>query len=111
MTPQECHLNLKQATAGMTLARNLLDAKGQVLMTQGSQLSASTLTALARRNVTKLWVLLDAPTQTTDLKVMEAAQRLHHKERLTRLFRHVGENPDGRHLMHLMARYREVELP
>lgn len=110
MNPQECHLTLAQATAGMTLARNLLDAKGQVLMTQGTQLSSTTLTALARRDVTKLWVLLEAPTQATDLKVLEAAQRRHHKERLARLFRHVGENPDGHHLMNLMARYREVEL-
>lgn len=110
MNPQECHLTLEQATAGMTLARNLLDAKGRVLMPHGTQLSAATITVLARRDVTKLWVLLETPTQATDIKSLEAAQRQHHKERLARLFRHVGENPDGRHLMNLMAHYREVEL-
>lgn len=54
--------------------------------------------------------LLDTAEPAADLKAREAAQRLHHQERLVRLFRHVGENPDGRHLMNLMARYREVEL-
>ena len=78
-------------------------------MTQGAQLSASSIAGLARRDVTKFWVLLDAAEPTADLKAREAARRQHHQARLARLFRHVGENPEGRELMNLMARYREIE--
>ena len=109
MTPQELHLPLEQATAGMTLARNLLDAKGQILMTQGMQLNATSIAGLARRDVTKLWVRCDETEQTTDFKAQEAAQRQHHKERLAQLFRHIGETPEGRSLMNLMAHYRKID--
>jgi hypothetical protein len=46
-----------------------------------------------------------------DTSAQEAARRQHHRERLTRLFRRIGDSADDRYLLELMRRYRGVELP
>lgn len=48
---------------------------------------------------------------STDIKQQKAALRPHHRERLTRLFRHVGDTPDERYLLDIMTRYRRIEAP
>ena len=108
MSSLEIHLTLAHARAGMMLARSVLDAQGQILMAQSTELSDPTLTALHRRDITELWVL-DPQPQTADLKAQEGALRQHHKERLTRLFRHIGESADDHYLMDIMTRYRGLE--
>lgn len=108
MSNVEIHLTLEHARAGMTLARDLLDARGQILMTQGTELSDATINALHRRDVTELWVF-DLQPQAADLKAQEAALRQHHTVRLARLFRHIGESAEDRYLMDIMTRYRGLE--
>ncbi len=110
MINQELHLRLEHAKAGMTLARALIDTRGEVLMAPGMELSDATIAALHRRNVTELWVL-DLQPQAADPKNQEAALRQHHHGRLARLFRHVNESPDHRYLLDLMTRYRGTEAP
>jgi uncharacterized protein YfeS len=39
----------------------------------------------------------------------EAALRQYHRERLARLFRHIGDNADDRYLLDLMTHYRGLE--
>ena len=110
MNRQELHLPLDQASAGMTLARDLLDARGQVLMAQGTELGDAALATLHRRDVTAVWVF-DTEQANPDLQAQEAALRQHHQERLARLFRHVGDAADDRHLQDLMVRYRGLAAP
>ncbi len=47
--------------------------------------------------------------EVNDLQTQEAALRLHHHERLARLFRHVSDNADDRYLRDIVTRYRKVE--
>lgn len=108
MTNRELPLALEQARAGMTLARPLLGARGQVLMAACTELSDTTIAALHRRDVTELWVF-DSQQHAADPKAQEAALRQHHQQRLARLFRHVGESADDRYLLDLMTRYRGLD--
>lgn len=108
MSSLEHHLLLEHAKAGMKLARVLLDPKGQILMVQGTELSDAAIVALHRRGVTELWVH-DIGSQTVGLQAQEAVLRQHHRERLARLFRRVGEGADDRYLLEIMTQYRGVE--
>lgn len=108
MSDLELRLSLEQARAGMRLARALLDANGQVLMTQDTQLSDSALHVLRRRDITELWVY-DPQAQSIDHEAQNAVLRQHHRERLARLFRHAAQNPDDRFLLALMTRYRQLD--
>jgi hypothetical protein len=47
--------------------------------------------------------------QSADTKPQDAARRQHHKERLAKLFRHIGKSPEGRRLLDILTRYREAE--
>lgn len=110
MSKQELHLTLEEARAGMTLARAVLDPRGQVLVASGAELSDATISALRRRDTTELWVL--APElPAADLMAQEAARRRHHKERLAQLFRHATDGAEDCHLRELIVRYRGAELP
>ncbi len=42
-------------------------------------------------------------------KDQEAALRQRQQERLARLFRQVGDSADGRYLLQIMTRYRELK--
>lgn len=44
-----------------------------------------------------------------DTEEQKAALRQHHQERLSRLFRLVGESADDRYLLDIMTRYRGME--
>lgn len=44
-------VHLEHATPGMTLSDNILDKQGQVLLAQGTVLTAATLAALARHDI------------------------------------------------------------
>lgn len=44
-------VNLEQATPGMTLSDAILDKQGQILLAQGTVLTAATLAALARHDI------------------------------------------------------------
>lgn len=110
MTAVEQQISLAQAEAGMVLARDLLDAKGQVLMGRNTALSHANIAALQRRDIACVWVFADGPPSPESPLQDPAA--LHHRTlRLERLFRHVGESEDGRYLMHLMARHWGVKRP
>ena len=44
-----------------------------------------------------------------DTEARQVALRLHHRERLTRLFRHGGDSVDDHYLLGIMRRYRGIE--
>ena len=107
MSSPELHLTLEQAKAGMMLARAVVDANGQLLMAQGTELSDTAIAALHRRNVKEICVF-DPQQQAADIKADEVALRQHHQARMARLFRHGGNSADDCYLRDLMTRYRGV---
>jgi len=88
MTEQSREVDLGQASAGMELACDLVDARGTVLLQQGSVLSDSLLAALARRGVARLRVL-GAPDGARDDGGDTAREQV--DTRLAHLFRHGAE--------------------
>jgi hypothetical protein len=43
-----------------------------------------------------------------DIAARQVALRLHHRERLTRLFRHIGDSADDHYLLGIVHRYRGI---
>ncbi|WEF34766.1 hypothetical protein [Pseudoduganella chitinolytica] len=79
---------LEDASAGMILAADLLDAHGTVLVPRETALTEGLLAALRRRGVERCVV---APDVDVDLAVLErdrALERERQLQRLERLFRH-----------------------
>lgn len=81
-------VSLDQATPGMVLSDAILDQQGQVLLAQGTVLTATTLAALGRHDVTMLPIAVigDITGTTVDAAAVTA--------RLAYLFRGTGAGPD-----------------
>ena len=106
MTIQSREVDIEHAAPGMELACDLVDARGTVLLQQGSILSDSLLVALARRGVARLRVL-GAPDAARDEDSDAARERV--DTRLAHLFRH-GADGAMAELRTQLHRYR-LESP
>lgn len=95
-------LPLAEVLPGMRLADDLRDASGQVLLPRGSELSESTLSALARRDIAILPIVTAAVVDEAALQARREASRL----RLQHLFRHAG-SPSSQALLKIMLEYRQ----
>jgi hypothetical protein len=81
---------LDEATAGMTLAGDLVDQNGTVLLHRGSVLTDGLLGALARRGVARVRVAGEP-----DGMASSGAQRERAAARLAHLFRHGAQGADA----------------
>lgn len=81
---------LDEASVGMTLACDLLDQHGTVLLHRGSALTEGLLAALARRGVVRVWVA-GAP----DGAATSHARRERAAARIAHLFRHGAHGVDA----------------
>ena len=98
-------LALGEAQAGMELASDLVDRQGTVLLQKGSILSASLLTALERRGVTRLRVVGEPDRDGIGLEAARACL----DARLAHLFRHQAGGQAGKLRERLLA-YRLESL-
>jgi len=80
-------VTLDEASPGMILSDDLLDAQGGVLLPAGVTLSESTIISLRRREVDMLPILGDEVPDADDAASIEK-----HRERLQRLFRKQTED-------------------
>ena len=81
-------VSLDQATAGMVLSDDILDQQGQVLLAQGTVLTASTIAALARHDIAMLPIAnTGEPEPAIDVAAVSA--------RVDHLFRGHGAGPDA----------------
>lgn len=95
-------VTLDEASPGMVLSDDLLDAQGSVLLPAGTTLSESTLNSLRRREVDMLPILGDELPDVDDAAAMEK-----HKERLQQLFRkHTEEDMATEILRQFIQRFR-----
>lgn len=110
MSTPERLIKLGDAEVGQTLARALQDARGQVLMAAGAQVTEAAMVSLRRRDVEEIWIVDDAAPQL-DTGQEDAARRERHRQRLARLFRHAQGQPGAQRLLALVRQYRGVETP
>lgn len=82
-------IDLDDAAAGMTLAQDLLDGSGGVLLPRDATLTDSLLGALRRRGVQRCVVVV---AQAVDAAALER-ERERRLGRLEHLFRHAGAAP------------------
>lgn len=81
-------VSLDQATAGMTLSDAIIDQQGQVLLAQGTVLTASTIAALARHDIAMLPIAVEgAAAPAVDVAAVTA--------RIAYLFRGDGSELDA----------------
>lgn len=83
-------LPLDEVTPGMELSDDLLDSKGQVMLTQGTALTEATIAALRRHQVALVPITFDEEVSPES----EEAELAHHEERLARLFRRPANDED-----------------
>lgn len=113
MTTSERLIKLDDAEVGQTLSRPLQDARGQVLMAVGAQVTEAAMLSLRRRDIEEIWIHDDSAPRP-DPGLEDAARRTHHRQRLARLFRntqgHQGQE-GSRRLLSLVCQFRGVEAP
>lgn len=95
-------LPLQQATPGMRLGADVQDTHGAVLLSVGTELTESLLTALRRRGINEICVLM--------VEQLSDAQREARREavaaRLAHLFRRGGASEADRQLFDSVRDYR-----
>jgi hypothetical protein len=95
-------VTLDEASPGMVLSDDLLDAQGGVLLPAGVTLSESTINSLRRREVELLPILGEELPDADDAASMEK-----HKERLQQLFRkHTEDDMATEILRQFVERFR-----
>lgn len=104
MSKRAIDIDLAEASDGMELAADLVDARGTVLLQKGSSLSAAMLSALGRRGVERVRVLVDAPAGFDGPELEAARERA--RARLAHLFR----RSEGAAAAELRARLEEYRL-
>jgi hypothetical protein len=86
MTRHNYQITLDEASPGMALSDDLLDAMGKILLPKGSILTETTISSLLRRGVDTLSILGEEVSDIDDMAELER-----HRQRLARLFRKHGE--------------------
>lgn len=99
-------LPLEQAMPGMVLGADVLDAHGAVLLAAGGEISESMLSALRRRGVQQVSVLVQTVLTEAEREARKEAMRA----RLNHLFRHAGEGAADRFLRQAVLEYRMEQL-
>jgi hypothetical protein len=82
MAASNQHLMLAQVQPGMVLSEELIDSQGQVLLPQGTILTAAMLALMPRHGIEILPILVGGVSDDE-----QAADRQQHQQRIERLFR------------------------
>jgi hypothetical protein len=95
-------LPLEQVMPGMVLGVDVQDAHGAVLLAAGGEISEALLSALGRRGVQQVSVLV----QEVLSEAGREARREVLRARVDHLFRHAGEGAADRFLRQAILEYR-----
>lgn len=95
-------LALEAVQVGMRVASEVLDAGGRVLVSAGTEVSASMLTSLARREIASIMIELEVEEDPAQRE----AQRIAVTARLDELFRKAGDVPETRILYEAVLAHR-----
>ena len=108
MKQPSASIALDQATVGMSLAAQLLDDSGNVLLPAGAVLSAAILNKLERRGIATLTVTMEAESDPHAALADQAeaeAERERRQARLAHLFRHSAAEGATGQLVELLLNY------
>ncbi len=95
-------LPVDQLQAGMTVAVQVVDAGGHVLLPAGAGLTDSTIAALERREIEAVSVEIECAEDPEELEKYRAKLEAH----LSRLFRKAGQEPEIKALYQAIVEYR-----
>jgi hypothetical protein len=101
MISRYMEVDVDDATEGMVLARPVQDARGGVLLPQGTVLTAQSIASLWRRGIERV-VVEDSTVDPAQL----AAERERIEQRLAHLYRRGAGGPADARLRELLAGYR-----
>lgn len=99
-------ISIDEGQEGMTLADNLVDASGNVLLPAGATLNESTLTSLRRRGIDTISIEFQLPSLSPEER---EAQRMRFAQRLDALFRRCGTQGALGVVQQYVKRYRMGE--
>ncbi len=102
MSDQRRRLTPGEASAGMRLAEDVLDPRGQLLLARGTVLEERTLGLLRQRAIGTPTVAIEDAEEPSEEARQERLQR-----RLLHLFRRCGDDCAGRALLQFAAQYRK----
>lgn len=98
-------LPLAQVCPGKILAEDVLDARGNLILKQGTLLTESVLNSLRRYKI-KTIAVIDEENDAAEDVVDNAATKQQIQERLAKLFRHIGDDVATRSLRDWVGEYR-----
>lgn len=101
MTASYQHLPVAQVQAGMILSDELLDARGHVLLPQGTVLTESMLALMPRHGIDSLPIAAAEQPSAAE----QAADREQQLERIARLFRKNDADSDSDWATALLRRF------
>ena len=95
-------LSLEQATAGMTLAQDVLDANGNCLMAAGVALTTSHMNSLRRRSINSIAIEFEQELSAEEITAQREACITHLEHR----FRQQQHDADMQCLKNVLLAYR-----
>jgi len=100
-------LPLDALAAGMTLAEDVFDESGRLLIPAGAVLTESTIGSLERRDIGSVMVVLEVIEDPSETE----AYRQRVCKDLDQLFRHAGHGEETRMLYQTVLAYRMEHRP
>lgn len=94
------HIALHEATVGMRLAVDVVDANGQILLPAGVELDETRIRSLSRRKVAAL-IIERQPDAVANQAARERVER-----QLIKLFRHAGQGFETNELRQAVLEFR-----
>jgi hypothetical protein len=107
MNPASQILPLESLKAGMRLAEAIRDRLGNVMLTEGTELTESHLAALGQRGIASALIV---PERVPPSDAEIAAMRKSTEERLQHIFRKSLDQPGNRKLFETLLGYRLERL-
>lgn len=98
-------LSIDEAQPGMTLAEDVLNPGGKMILPQGAVLTETSINGLRRYEVVQVVVALPDEEAAEEA----AAERQRQLDRIARLFRSTDQSPTNAVLRQYLTRYRQGE--
>lgn len=94
-------LPLNEVLLGMIVSDDLLDARGGLILGQGTVVTEAILFSLQRRGIEALSIVAERGSH-----IDREAEIARQKERLVKLFRRCGDGPADKMLLQYVTQYR-----
>lgn len=100
------YLMLEHTSAGMSLADEVLDKQGHILLPAGTVLTKQLIHSLGNHGIQQVSVIVLQSEEQSQKELAFHQQKL---DRLTTIFRHCPDNPASQELRACIEKYRQSE--